>query len=156
MQMTKVEPQPFGSIHLLVRKRNGKLEPFDIDKMTRTISRAGTPFAMSRDISKSINSSLLGGATATNSGDDITYSAGSMIIPSIRLRDLVTVELEKRNQSTIAESYSGYSKENMISIREDPLRDGKIKPLGINTHAKQFAKDKDNKSGRNSKIGYQG
>jgi transcriptional repressor NrdR len=85
------------------------------------------------------------------------YSDGNMIVPSIHLRGLVAAELEKRNKPTIAESYSGYRKKNMTSMREDPLHDGKLKQsLGINTHAKQFAKDKDNTSGRSSKIGYQG
>lgn len=153
-QLTEEVQRPIKSNHIMVRKRSGKLEPFDIDKMTRTVSRAGTPFSMSRDISKSIGNSLPSGDT--NSNDDITYADGNMVIPSIRLRELVITELVKRGQSTIAESYSGYSKKSMISIREDPLRDGKTKqPLGINTHEKQFAKDKDNKSGRNSKIGYQ-
>ena len=154
IQMSEKEQRLVDSNHFIVRKRNGKLEPFDVDKMTRAISRAGTPFVMSRDISKSIGSSLL--SKDTISSDDITYSDGNMIIPSIHLRELVTNELAERNQPTIAESYSGYSKKNLTSMREDPLRDGKLKhPIDANTHAKQFAKDKDNKSGRGSKVGYQ-
>lgn len=71
------------------------------------------------------------------------------IIPSNILRELVTAELKKRNQPTIAESYSRYSKKN-VQLQTNRLN------AGMNTHAKQSAKDKDNTSGRGIKIGYQG
>jgi hypothetical protein len=34
----------------IVQKRNGRLEPFDDNKMSIAVSRAGTPFVMARDI----------------------------------------------------------------------------------------------------------
>jgi hypothetical protein len=34
----------------IVQKRNGRLEPFDENKMSIAVSRAGTPFVMARDI----------------------------------------------------------------------------------------------------------
>jgi transcriptional regulator NrdR family protein len=38
----------------IVQKRNGQLEPFSEKKMARSVSRAGTPFLVAKDISKSV------------------------------------------------------------------------------------------------------
>lgn len=143
---------------LLVRKRNGKLESLDVKKMTTAISRAGTPFIMARDIGKSINDNLLSGDNDSVKENESVNSDGNIVIASSRLTELVTAELEKRNQPTIAESYSGHTKKNMKAAREGPPGADRLrsKPLlGMNTHAKQFTKDKDNTSGRGSKTGYQ-
>jgi transcriptional regulator NrdR family protein len=39
---------------LMVEKRSGNSEIFDEEKLVRGISRAGTPFLLAKDISKSI------------------------------------------------------------------------------------------------------
>src|SRR5215218_1166450 len=87
---------------LTVQKRNGRLEPFNEEKMIRSISRAGTPFLIAKDISKLVRNNL-----------DENYD--NTITSSNDLRSLIVEELKNRNQSTIAESYSGY-KNNMILI----------------------------------------
>ena len=59
-------------------------------------------------------------------------------------------KLRKRNQITIAESYSGYSKNKVTKIREEQTHDIKHDSKTIPTtesHQKQFAKDKDNPTG---------
>ena len=43
---------------LTVQKRNGRLEPFNEEKMIRSISRAGTPFLIAKDISKLVRNNL--------------------------------------------------------------------------------------------------
>lgn len=142
----------------MVEKRNGRLEPFDVDKMSRAVSRAGTPFVMARDISISIKKDLFHVSSENdydNNGINSNHN-DKIIVNSNRLRELVAAELVNRNQSTIAESYSGYNKNSMTAIREELSRNDKFDSKvssSMNTDAKQSAKDKDNTSGRGSKIG---
>lgn len=126
-----------------VQKKNGRLEPFTEEKMARSISRAGTPFLIAKDISKSIKNNL-----------DENYD--NNIVSSNDLRSLIVEELKNRNKGTIAESYSGYKKDMITNAREELSHSRKYKSkvdTSLNTHAKQYARDKDNTSGRGSKIG---
>ena len=129
---------------LTVEKRSGNSEKFDEEKLVRGISRAGTPFMIAKDISKSLIHKLAENPPI----DNFIYSS--------KIREYVTEELKQRNQNAIAESYAGYSKNNVTSIKEEQLKntkyDSKV-PQTINTQAKQSAKDKDNTSGRGSKVG---
>ena len=43
---------------LTVQKRNGRFEPFNEEKMIRSINRAGTPFLIAKDISKLARNNL--------------------------------------------------------------------------------------------------
>ena len=123
---------------LTVKKRNGRLEPFNKEKMARSVSRAGTPFLIAKDISRLVKNKL-----------DENYD--NSIISSNELRTLIIEELKNRNQSTIAESYSGYNK-NLITDTQGELTRSKYKSK-VSTHAKQYVRDKDNTSGRGSKTG---
>jgi hypothetical protein len=128
---------------LTVEKRNGRLEPFSEEKMSRSVSRAGTPFLIAKDVSKLVKNNL-----------DENYD--NPIISSNDLRTLIVEELKNRNHSSIAESYSGYKKNLVTGTREElpPSRIYKSKVnSSLNTHAKQYVKDKDNTSGRGTKIG---
>ena len=131
---------------LTVEKRSGNSEKFDEEKLVRGISKAGTPFMLAKDISKSITSKL----TENPPIDNFIYSS--------KIREYVTEELKQRNQNTIPESYSGYSKNNVTSIKEEQLKnnkyDSKVSQTK-NTQSKQFAKDKDNTYGRGTKTGIQ-
>ena len=112
----------------------------------RGISRAGTPFMLAKDISKSIINKLE------------EYPPIDNFIYSSKIREYVTQELKQRNQNTIAESFAGYSKNNVTPIKEEQLKnnkyDSKVSQTK-NTQSKQFAKDKDNTSGRGTKTGLQ-
>jgi len=68
---------------LTVQRRNGRLEPFKEEKMARSISRAGTPFLIARDISKLVKNNL-----------DENYD--NKIISSNGLRSLIVEELKNR------------------------------------------------------------
>ena len=131
---------------LTVEKRSGNSEKFDEEKLVRGISRAGTPFLIAKDISKSLISKLAENPPI----DNFIYSS--------KIREYVTEELKQRNQNTIAESYAGYSKNNVTSIKEEQLKnnkyDSKVSQTN-NTQSKQFTKDKDNTSGRGTKTGLQ-
>ena len=127
---------------LIVEKKSGNSEKFEEEKLVRGISRAGTPFMLAKDISKSIVSRL----TENPPLDNFIYSS--------KLREYVKEELKQRNHDAIAESYIGYSKNNVTSIREELSQnnkdDSKVLPM-TNTHAKQHVKDKDNTEGRETK-----
>ena len=131
---------------LIVEKRSGNSEKFEEEKLVIGISRAGTPFMLAKDISKSIINKLKENPPI----DNFIYSS--------KIREYVTQELKQRNQNTIAESFAGYSKNNVTSIKEEQLKnnkyDSKVSQTK-NTQSKQFAKDKDNTSGRGTKTGLQ-
>ncbi len=126
-----------SSNQIIVRKRNDSTETFDLNKLTSSISRSGIPFTMAKDIAGSIHEFI-----KTNMNDNR--------IGSNKIREFVISELRKRNQITIAESYSGYSKNKVTKIREEQTHDIKHDSKTIPTtesHQKQFAKDKDNPTG---------
>lgn len=127
---------------LIVEKRSGNSEKFEEEKLVRGISRAGTPFMLAKDISKSIINKLKENPPI----DNFIYSS--------KIREYVAQELSQRNQDTIAESYIGYSKNSMTSIREEQSQnskyDSKVSPL-TNTHSKQHVRDKDNTAGEETK-----
>ena len=113
---------------ITVEKKNGKIESFDEDKLARSVSRAGTPFLMAKDIAQSINNKM----KRKDRSHPISY---------IDIRNQVVEELKSRNQNMIAESYSGYMKNRATSTSDKYY--SKVSS-SIKTHAKQFAKDKDN------------
>ena len=108
---------------LIVQKRSGNSEKFNEEKLVRGISRAGTPFMLAKDISKSIISRL----SENPPLDNFIYSS--------KIREYVTQELKQRNHDTIAESYIGYSKNKVTQIREEQSQnrkdDSKVSPLTI-------------------------
>lgn len=103
-------------------------------------SRTGTPFLLAKDISKSITSK------------DAQKSPIDNFIYSSKVREYITEELKQRNHDSIAESFSGYSKNNVTPMNEEQLKnnkyDSKVSP-SVNTHSKQYVKDKDSTTGCN-------
>ena len=131
-------PQEKAPLSELMVKRSGNSEKFDEEKLVRGISRAGTPFLLAKDISKSITSKLAQNPPL----DNFIYSS--------KIREYITEELKQRNHDSIAESFSGYSKNNVTSMNEEHLKnnkyDSKVSP-SVNTHSKQYVKDKDSTTG---------
>lgn len=130
-----VEESNFSPSNLSVEKRSGKRENFSNEKLLTGISRAGTPFLIAKDISKSIASKL----TENPPIDNFVYSS--------KLREYIAEELRQRNQTAIAESYSGYSKNQITDLKEEQIKrndkfDSKVSQ-SVNTHSKQHVKDKD-------------
>jgi transcriptional repressor NrdR len=123
---------------LIVEKRSGNSEKFDEEKLVRGISRAGTPFLLAKDISKSITNKLAQNPPL----DNFIYSS--------KIREYITEELKQRNHDSIAESFSGYSKNNVTLMNEGHLQNNKygskVSP-SVNTHSKQLVKDKDSTTG---------
>lgn len=118
---------------ITVEKKSGKIETFDEEKLTRGISRAGTPFLIAKDIAQSVHNKL--------KENDYQHSS----ISSQEIRNYVLEELRSREQNVTAEAYSGY-------IKSKGKHESKV-TSSMNTHAKQHAKDKDNTSGRGTKTG---
>ena len=134
-----VEKSDFSLSELRVEKKSGKRENFSSEKLLTGISRAGTPFMIAKDISDSIASKLAENPPI----DNFVYSS--------KLREYIAEELRQRNQADIAESYSGYSKNQVTDFKEEQIRrndkfDSKVSQ-SVNTHSKQQVKDKDIKSG---------
>jgi len=130
-----VEKSDFSLSELRVEKKSGKRENFSSEKLLTGISRAGTPFLIAKEISESIASKLADNPPI----DNFVYSS--------KLREYITEELRQRNQSAIAESYSGYSKNQVTDLKEEQLNrndkfDSKVSQ-SVNTHSKQKVKDKD-------------
>jgi transcriptional regulator NrdR family protein len=130
-----VEKSEFSLSKLRVEKKSGKRENFSSEKLLTGISRAGTPFLIAKEISESIASKLADNPPI----DNFVYSS--------KLREYITEELRQRNQSAIAESYSGYSKNQVTDLKEEQLNrndkfDSKVSQF-VNTHSKQKVKDKD-------------
>jgi transcriptional regulator NrdR family protein len=123
---------------LMVEKRSGNSEKFDEEKLVRGISRAGTPFLLAKDISKSITGKLAQNPPI----DNFIYSS--------KIREYITEELKQRNHDSIAESFSGYSKNSVTLMNKEQLKNNKydstVSP-SVNTHSKQFVKDKDSSAG---------
>ncbi|MBA2267165.1 MAG: hypothetical protein H0W19_02345 [Nitrosopumilus sp.] len=123
---------------LMVEKRSGNTERFSTEKLLTGISRAGTPFLIAKDISDSITNKLAENPPIDN------------FIYSRQLREYVSEELRQRNQNSVAESYSGYSKNKITSLKEEQIKNEKFEskvPPSTNTHSKQNVKDKDIKPG---------
>lgn len=123
---------------LMVEKRSGNTERFSTEKLLTGFSRAGTPFLIAKDISDSITNKLAENPPIDN------------FIYSRQLREYVSEELRQRNQNSVAESYSGYSKNKITSLKEEQIKNGKFEskvPPSTNTHSKQNVKDKDIKPG---------
>jgi transcriptional regulator NrdR family protein len=123
------------SAKLLVKKRNGRLEPFDSRKMARAVSRAGVPYLIALRISKTIKS------------DEQLMDKEQ--VTSVTLRKMVAEEMVKQHHDTAARSYLGYKKTR--STKEKYHRSHKPLPKvrkQTKSHAKQYAKDMHNISGR--------
>lgn len=128
-------------LELNVKKKNNSIQQFDKDKLTSSVSRAGTPYLVVKDITDNIIERL-----KSESNDNV--------IDSSRIREIVAEELKSKNHNTNAESYLGYSKNKMTSIREEQMGSNKYDSkvsVSTNSQSKQFAQDKDNTAGRGSK-----
>jgi 2-phosphoglycerate kinase len=118
----------------MVKKKSGRLEPFDSKKMARATSRAGVPFTVALDISKTIK--------------DSRTLAGRKTTSSLTLRRMVARELRARNQDTIAKSYLGYKKTKSVREKIDRSRvhAAKVRKT-TRTHPKKAVREKDILSG---------
>jgi transcriptional regulator NrdR family protein len=121
---------------LMVRKKSGHLEPFDARKMARATSRAGVPYSIALEVSKTVKND--------------ESLAGKGQVSSSTLRKMVAEELRERNQETAAKSYLGYKKTKSTKQKFERSRRGKSKARGrtVRTHTKHFAKTKDITGGK--------
>ena len=119
----------------MVKKRSGRLEPFDSSKMARMVSRAGVPYAISLQIANTIKN------------DESLMEKDQ--VSSMTLHRMVAEEMVRLDENTAAKSYIGYK--TTQSTKENFRRSHKPRPKvrkQTRTHAKQSAKDKHNTGGR--------
>jgi transcriptional repressor NrdR len=129
-----------NQLNINVEKRNGSHEIFDEDKLTQGVSRSGTPFLMAKDIAKSIHKKIK------------EKNANNTTILSSEIKEFVIEELKSRNEGTIAESFSGYSKNTITELSGNHKYDSKAGPTQ-RSHQKEHAKQKDSTNQEESKIG---
>ncbi len=120
---------------ILVKKRSGRIEPFDSRKMSRSVSRTGVPYPMALDISR----------TVKNSNQLVDKEQ----VSSITLRKIVSGELHNRGQDGMAESYEGYDKgkRTKVKLRRSHRYASKVNK-STKTHAKQRARTRGVRSGK--------
>lgn len=120
---------------ILVKKRNGRIEPFDGRKMARAVSRAGVPYSIALEVTRTVK--------------NISHLAGKEQVSSVTLRKMVSEELRNMNYGTMAKSYAGYKKSK--STGETFERSGKHAAKvshSTKTHAKQKAENRHMQSGK--------
>lgn len=126
---------------IMVKKRSGRLEPFDGRKMARATSRAGVPYSIALGIAKTIRNH-----------ESLADREKNNPVSSVTLRKMVAEELVKRGHETVAKSYLGYKKikgaEKERYARSLRHKSKVSSKKSINTRAKQAVKDKDNTGGR--------
>jgi transcriptional repressor NrdR len=127
-------------LNINVEKKNGSNEIFDENKLTQGVSRSGTPFLMAKDIAKSIHKKIK------------EKNANNTIIHSSDIKEFVIEELKSRNEGTIAQSFSGYSKNTITELSGNHKYDSKTGPTQ-RSHQKEHAKQKDSTNQEESKIG---
>lgn len=119
---------------ILVKKRNGRLEPFDSRKMSRAVSRTGVPYPMALDISRTVRNS--------------DRLADMEQVSSVTLRKMVSEELRNRGQEGVAESYEGYKKGKGTKVKfETSHRHASKVNKSTKTHAKHRARTRGMRSG---------
>lgn len=126
-----------------VRRSSGRTEPYDRERMAKTISRSGTPFVMARDIAKTVSKKI---------AEDIPKSKR---VHATKVRRLVSEELAARNRPDIASSYKGERPENTRQERFDlekenqPVHDNMTSNLSNMVHdgKARFAKSTKIQSG---------
>ncbi len=115
---------------LMVKKRSGRLEPFDGRKMARAVGRAGTPYALALEVTRAVKVSL----------------SGREQVSSVTLRKMLAEELGRRGKQDIAKSYLGYKKARSKARRHLQHKGGIRKTT--KSHARHAALTKDSNRGR--------
>jgi hypothetical protein len=126
-----------------VRRSSGRTEPYDRERMASTISRSGTPFAMARDIAKTVSKKI---------AEDIPKSKR---VHATKVRRLVAEEMAARNRPDIASSYKGERPENTRQDRHglerenQPVHDNAANSLGrlVDDGSTRFARSTKFKAG---------
>ena len=124
----------------MLKKEMAVRKPFDEDKLARRVSRSGTPFLMAKDIAKSIHKKLM-------------EKSDNYAIRSIDIKDYVVEELKSRNEGTITESFSGYSKNTITELSGSNNKYNSKAGPTQRSHQKDHAKFKDATNNEESKVG---
>ncbi len=122
---------------IIVRKKSGRLEPFDSRKMARSVSRAGIPYLSALRISKKLKNS----ETLMQKGQISSATLRRMVA-----REIVDGEL---HDPVVARSYLGYKRTRRTDQRY--LRSHKPRSLArkqTRSRAKQDSQDKHKRRGR--------
>jgi hypothetical protein len=123
-----------------VRRSSGRTEPYDKERMAKTISRSGTPFLMARDIAKSVSKKI-----AENIPKSKRVHAG-------KVRRLVAEELAARNRPDIASSYKGERPENTRQERHSLEKENQPVSDSMTSNLSSMVHDGKSRFARSTKI----
>jgi len=111
--------------NIIIKRTSGRREKFETDKMAQTVSRAGTPFLLARDVAKTISEKVMykENETATEREDKRASLPSTIELEAAEVRKMVVEELKERNRPDIASSYSGERPENTRQGRYELMRE---------------------------------
>lgn len=123
-------PSYYMESRIKVKKRSGRIEPFDSEKMARAVSRAGVPYAMALEIAKVVRNDK--------------SLADKEQISSVLLREMVAAELHSWNQGVAAKSYLGYKKTRSTKEEfERSIKHGSPVNKSMKKHTRPIVKEKE-------------
>lgn len=102
---------------IVIRRTSGRKERFDLDRMARTTGRSGVPFLMARDVAKGVARKIEGEAKKQGAG------RRKKTVTAARIRNMISKELHRRNESNVAPSYSGERPVNTRQGRYELVRE---------------------------------
>jgi hypothetical protein len=101
--------------NIIIKRTGGRREKFDKEKMAQTVSRSGTPFAMARDVARTVSRKIARGDRALK----VKMGSSEAEIDARAVRDMVVEELRRRNRPDIAASLAGERPENTRQERHE-------------------------------------
>jgi hypothetical protein len=102
---------------IVIKRTSGRKERFDLDRMARTTGRSGVPFLMARDVAKGVARRIEGEAKKQGVG------RRKKTVTAARIRNMISKELHRRNESDVALSYSGERPVNTRQGRYELMRE---------------------------------
>jgi len=110
---------------IIIKRTSGRMEKFETDKMTQTVSRSGTPFLLARDVAKTVSEKVMqkGDDSASAEKEKRASSASTIEVDAREVRKMVAEELRERNRPEIASSYSGERPENTRQGRHELMKE---------------------------------
>ncbi len=85
---------------IVVKKRTGKLQPFTLAKIMRSVQAAGAGAKLVQEVTSDVAGEILG---------DIRRGAETLVVPSQRIRKLVVRSLSRKNRR-LATKYETFKK----------------------------------------------
>lgn len=107
-------PEEQSTPIITIRRRSGRLEKFDIEKMALDIGRAGAPYLLAKEVSRAISNKIH------------EKAINNAVIDTKGVRQMIVEELRARNRPDIASSFAG---ERPMNATEQKYTNNKGEPV---------------------------